>query len=427
MKKILVLSYFFPPCTQTASNRVFGIVSHLKGLGYHPIVVTREWDVPLSVPKDALITSGTNIRHVENELYDTYYLPYKSSFRDRIYIKSDKIFYYKYFSKLLTFFLSFLELISNKFIPYSNLYNFSKHLIKNDSDIKCVFISANPYMLFKFGYLLNKSTNIPWIADYRDAWTTNVMAKKESISYRFFHLIYASFERKWLSTATFFSTVSKKYVLNINELISIPGIYFYNGLKGYKENKFSELQERQVIKLVYSGSIYSNQDLESFLKTIYELNLILTIKVEVSFVGVGYNEFQKSRIINNRYFTKYIKVYPWLTKEELNCMMDSSDLMLLLSYSGFDGIPTSKIFEYLSYSKPIILYPTDNGILEKILTEVGNHHIIKTEKELLAILHLYSQDYTKQIEKFKINRTNLENYLTINQVKKLVDKINTSI
>ena len=427
MKKILVLSYFFPPCTQTASNRVLGIVSHLKGLGYHPIVVTREWDVPLSMPKDTLISSGTNIRHVENELYETYYLPYKSSFRDRIYIKSEKILFFRYFSKLLTFFMSFLELISNKFIPYSSLYTFSKQLIKNDSEIKCVFISANPYVLFKFGYLLNKTTKIPWIADYRDAWTTNTMAKNERFLYKILYSFHKSFEKKWVSTASFFTTVSETYVQDIGQLISIPGIYLYNGFNEYRENNFVEFTEKKTLKILYSGTIYSNQDVESLLKNVYELNLLLDNKVELSFVGVGYNELQKARIVRSIYFTEYIKVYSWLSKSELHTMIESSDLLLLLSYKGYDGIPTSKLFEYLSYGKPILLYPSDNGLLEKILTEVGSHHIIKSDKELLDLLSLYLENCYDQYQKFFMHREKLDNYLTINQVKRLVTKINSTL
>jgi glycosyltransferase involved in cell wall biosynthesis len=427
MKKILILSYFFSPCTQTATNRVFAIVSHLKELGYDPIVVTRNWDLPISTPKDTLLKTGSKINYFKNEKYEAYYLPYKSSFRDRIFIKSDKRPQYKYFSKVLTFFISILELISNKFIPYSNLYTFSKYLIKNDENIKCVLISANPYMLFKFGYLLNKTTNIPWIADYRDAWTTNTMAKNERFLYKFLYLFHKRFEKKWVSTATFFTTISEEYVQNIGQLILKPGIYFYNGLNEFRENKETKLRQSNVIKLLYIGTIYSNQDVESLLKIVFDLNSRLSKKVELSFVGVGYNELQKNRILNNMYFNEYVKVYPWIDKSELKNMIESSDLLLLLSYKGYNGIPTSKLFEYLSYTKPILLYPTDNGLLEKILTEVGNHHILKSDIELLEVLSLYSENYYDQFKKFSIDSNKLEDYLTINQVKRLVDKINLTI
>ena len=427
MKKILVLSYFFPPCTQTASNRVLGIVSHLKGLGYHPIVVTREWDVPLSMPKDTLVSSGTNIRHVENELYEAYYLPYKSSFRDRIYIKSEKILFYKYFSKLLTFFMSFLELISYKFIPYSNLYTFSKQLIKNDSEINCVFISANPYMLFKFGYLLNKTTKISWIADYRDAWTTNSMSKKERNIYKLLYFFYRRFEKKWVSTSSFFTTVSEKYVHNIGQLISKPGFYIYNGLNDFSNKNQPDKQDRQFIRVLYAGTIYKNQDVESLLKNVYEMNQSLTLKIGLSFVGVSFNSAQQARIANSIYFTEHIKLYPWLSKSELNKMIEETDLLLMLSYKGYDGIPTSKLFEYLSYHKPIILYPTDNGLLAHILSEVGTHHILQSDKDLIEILTAYSNNYNEAFQKFSVYENNLDKYLTINQVKRLVTKINTII
>jgi glycosyltransferase involved in cell wall biosynthesis len=427
MTKVLVLSYFFPPCTQTASNRVFAIVSHLKELGYHPIVVTRNWDLPISIPKDSLRSTGKDIKYIENELYEAYYLPYKSSLRDLFYIYSDKIFLLRYLSKAITFLIYFLELFSTKFIPYSNLYKFSKQLIENDIDIKFVFISANPFMLFKFGYKLNKSTSIPWVADYRDAWTTNEMSKKERLIYRIIYFFQKKFEKKWVSTAAFFTTVSKKYVQNINQLVPIPGIYIYNGINNYNDIINKEFQEKKVLKVIYSGSLYSNQDVESLLLNIYKLNERLQVKIEISFVGVGYNKLQQSRIINSSYFTEYVKVYPWISKSELKSKIESSDILLLLSYKGFDGIPTSKLFDYLSYKKPIFLYPTDNGILKTILSEVGSHHILNSERDLIEILTLYSEDFNSQFKKFSINKDNLDKYLTINQVKRLVNKINTTL
>ena len=49
MENVLIISYFFPPCNLTASQRAFNWAKYLKEFGYNPIVITRKWDQPISV------------------------------------------------------------------------------------------------------------------------------------------------------------------------------------------------------------------------------------------------------------------------------------------------------------------------------------------------------------------------------------------
>ena len=43
-RKILVLSYFYPPCSLTASQRALGYVTYLEKHDFYPIVVSKHWD-----------------------------------------------------------------------------------------------------------------------------------------------------------------------------------------------------------------------------------------------------------------------------------------------------------------------------------------------------------------------------------------------
>ena len=60
MKKVIVLSYFFTPCNLTASQRALGWAKYLKEFGYYPIIITRNWDLPIGKPEDAGISSGVS-------------------------------------------------------------------------------------------------------------------------------------------------------------------------------------------------------------------------------------------------------------------------------------------------------------------------------------------------------------------------------
>ena len=88
MKKIIIISYFFPPCSLTASQRINGWAKYLNEFGYYPTVITRNWENNIASPEDVLKSAGDSIVHNKEETYEVYYLPYKASFRDRIFINN---------------------------------------------------------------------------------------------------------------------------------------------------------------------------------------------------------------------------------------------------------------------------------------------------------------------------------------------------
>ena len=52
MKKILIISYFFPPCNLTAAQRVYSLAKYLSKYGFYPTIVTRRWDHSIGKLKD---------------------------------------------------------------------------------------------------------------------------------------------------------------------------------------------------------------------------------------------------------------------------------------------------------------------------------------------------------------------------------------
>jgi glycosyltransferase involved in cell wall biosynthesis len=423
MVKVLVLTYFFPPCTLTASTRIKLIVENLAREGYYPIVVTRNWDLLLKNPSDALKSCGNRVLHIKYDNYEVYYLPYRSSLRDKFYIISESFFLFSIISKFLTLISSLSEPFFDLFIPFSNLYTFSKKVIKKEKDIKLLFTSANPFILFKYCFLINKKFSIPWIADYRDAWTTNEMSKQERGIYKFIYKLQSIYEKKWVSSALFFSTVSNKYLNNISKFVKKDGVFFYNGINDLKE-QIDVKKPLNKVKIFYSGTLYSNQDVESFLKTIFELNKEFPDEFEVVFAGLGYNKIQKQRVTKSLHYCDNILIYEWLDKSNLQKLLEQSDLLLMLSYKGFDGIPTSKLFEYLSFNKPVLLFPSDNGIIENILRKVGNHPIVNLKIELYEFLKSYKESNGNiNGEIFKINEKKINEFSTYAQMSILIDKI----
>ena len=171
MKKILIISYFFPPCNLTASQRADSWAKNLHKFGYYPIVITRNWNHDIKNPFDTMKSSGEKVQHTKKESYEVYHLPYRANYRDEIYVKYENS-KFVLFRRLLTFFELLSQNFSNYFIPFKNIHRFTEDYLKNNNDIQGLIISGNPFILFKFGYLLKKKFGIKWLADYRDEWNT---------------------------------------------------------------------------------------------------------------------------------------------------------------------------------------------------------------------------------------------------------------
>lgn len=384
LKKVLIIGYFFPPCNLTAGQRVQGWADHLIKSGYYPTIVTRNWDMPVSTPADVLKSSGKQIKYFKYNSYEVYYLPHREGIRDTLYIYLSNSKLQK-LSKLITFFNLIAENFTSDFIPHYNILKVSKKILQDNNDIDKLIITANPFNLFLFGYILNKKFKIPWIADYRDDWNTSEITK--SINYIINYLQKRS-ERKWVGSASFITSVSTHYVDKISTFTGRPGQVLLNGFELNYPSTNKDLNPN-TFTITYNGSLYGTQAIEIFLSAIE--NLIITGKsplpIEVKFPGLAFDPAQTKRVLDAaKNITSHIFITERLPKEEVIKLQLSSDLLLMVAHSNVKGIPSSKLYEYIGLKKPILLCPSDNDIIEETIKTVSTGYFAKTIDECEEVI-----------------------------------------
>ena len=417
MTKVLVLSYFFPPCSLTASNRVYGIISNMHRFGLYPVVITRHWDNKSTGQEDLLKSTKKTMEHVCYEGYEVYYIPYRSSLRDRLLLHSDKIKFFSVLSKILTLIYLILEPFTNLVVPFSNIYSFSKKYLSENKDIKYVFVSGNPFVLFKFGYKLKKKFSIDWIADYRDSWTTNRMAMGVRGFNTYLYKLYRFFEIKWVDTAVFFTSVSDHYVEQISGIVKSPGYTIYNGF--IKRKNYTEFSDSEEFNILYSGTLYYNQPIEEFLHFLAKNEFIIQDKqVHLYFAGLAFDKKQTKRVLDLvKGFEKQVHILPWETQEAYSQIQTKMDLLLLFPYQGFKGIPTSKLFDYVSTAKNILLYKTDTDVMASILQDSGLGFVANdTDAAFAYISTLIKHKHTKS-SYLTVDEDKIETYSILRQTK----------
>src|SRR3954464_2120497 len=89
VKEVLILTNYFPPCGMTAASRFAYFVENFYRYGIKPIVITRNWERPMSNPLDEIHPSGDTLKTVIDEKGASviYYLPFSPKLRDRLLLK----------------------------------------------------------------------------------------------------------------------------------------------------------------------------------------------------------------------------------------------------------------------------------------------------------------------------------------------------
>ena len=422
MEKVLIISYFFPPCNLTASQRAYNWAKYLKGFGYAPVVITRNWDVPIQTPADVGISSQS--LEVVEELTDQYrvfYMPYVASLKDRIFHKN------RGNKKLLRKALSLKELYLQNFsinaLPYANIYYMAEEVIEKEG-IEKVVITVNPFACLHFGARLKKKfPAIRWVADYRDDWTTTELVKRDKgIDGQLFKLEQKS-EKKWVGSASFFTTVSEYYVNKISRFTGLKGYELINGFGEELEGLLAENVDKDCFEITYNGSLYASQNIEPFLAAVKKVmqHFEGKIHVHLNFPGLLFDKVQAERVQSQMQgFEGNLTITPRIPREEVISMQLKSQLLLMIAHQNLKGVPSSKLYEYIGLRKPVLLYPNDHDIIESTLLDTELGIICENEREIETKLINLIDEFIKREElPIKVNENKRSDYSRKNQVKKL--------
>lgn len=388
-KKVYILSYYFPPCNLTASERIYSWAKYLKNGDYYPIIITRNWDIPVAnSTTSAFVSSGTEIRIENHDTYEVHYLPYKSSIKDKLFIKLDGTkFYFIYL--IASFIFSILSVVSIRFSPYYFFYIYLKELLQNQKGKLQLIVSASPFELFGIAFKLSKLFALQWIADYRDDWSTSSLHKENFVK-QFLHKVFRYYEKRWLQSADCFLSVSDHYVQKISAFIHKKGFVMTNGYMSENYTKKYELPNK--FTLTYVGSIYPSQPIEKILNGIISFinSKSRTCQFECVFVGIQ-NETQSMNRISQAIlgYESYFRFTGRIPKQEAIAIQAASHLLLICAHENLKGIPGSKLYEYIALRKPVLIYPSDGDIIEDTLSKTRQGIICNSQEEMLDALHTY--------------------------------------
>jgi glycosyltransferase involved in cell wall biosynthesis len=391
MKKVLILSYYFPPCNLTAAQRIGSWEKYLPEFGFYPIVVTRNWTGKELLEEQRLMDSGDMQRVVKNENSEIHFLPYKSTIRDFFFINKSKFPLFRYVSKFFTLMQTLLNFFFIRTYRFKNLYYYADQLLSADKSITLLMTSVDPFEQFFMAYLLKKRhPNVKWIADYRDDWTTSEI---DRFPFRKFQ---AYLEKKWVGTSSAILSISPYYTQKISALVGVKGFTVLNGFDNINSLSSTNTDPNNFI-LTYNGTLYASQPIEIFLEG-FKLFVSKNpnINVHLYFPGLLFNKIQANRVINALHgFELNYTVTERVSRQEVLSLQERSDLLVMVAHKNIKGIPSSKIFEYIGLRKHFIVCPGDGDILDEIAYSCKLGNVLETKENVSLFLQEKLQEKTE--------------------------------
>ena len=415
MKKVLIISYFFPPANFVGAERTAAWAKHLHEFGYYPIIITRNWNENQTDLTDPVIQNEYSIEKTSE--YEIRSMPYKHSLRDKL--ATNKRF------RILQKALTLKEIILSNFfissLPYSNFYKEAKSILQKEKGIEAVIASGRPFQSFTIGSILKKDfPNIRWIPDYRDEWTSHSRNEVNGFLQNVVLKLERKSEQKWTKNADLFLTVSDTVKNNLTLLLQKNGAVVLNGFEQTTVQIKPE-QKREELNILYTGTIYHDQDFTILLDSISALKQ--EYKIILHFVGVGLNQ-KKIEDLQKKHSTE-IKLIPRLAKKELQDYISIADILLLTSYSKTIGSYPVKLFEYYHWGIPILLVPSDKSVMEEFILKSNTGFIANTEEECKNILlNFIAQKKQGKTIQLKKNTAYGDQFSRKHQTKKLAEILN---
>ncbi len=415
MKKILIISYYWPPSGGAGVQRWLKFAKYLPKYDYQPIVLTVDEKYASYPQKDeSLLDEASSIETYKTKTFELYSL-YSS-------MKKDKQIPYGGFSNEAE--PNLVQKIAraargNLFIPDPrkgwNKYALAKakELIKKHN-IEVVITTSPPHSTQLIGLELKKSFNsIFWIADLRDPWTDIYFYDKFYPS-KIARKIDSSYEKDVITKSNKVITVShsikqilaKRY--NADSKIEVLA-------NGYDETDFNEELFHNLKKskeIIYTGTLTNDYPLDEVIN-------IAKNNPEIIFRFIGNSPVDFIKTLKNEKLSDRFIFEKTIPHSEITKRMINAGILLLLipKVPQNEGILTGKLFEYIGSRTPILAIGPTKSDAKKIIEETNSGFFFNYENS--------NEINTSTIEKLLSNASNNEykNYSRRNLTKQLVKMI----
>jgi len=410
MKKVLIITYFFPPDLNIGVMRPQALAKYLPKYGWEPIILTKNTNILNNDYDYKIITTPKYSYNSIDALLQKFGFNSQDKIKSFVGVDSSKS-KNNWQTKILINLSEPLTCPDQYHIWYKDAVEVASKAIE-ELEIDAIISTSFPVTSHIIAKKLKLKYGLFWIADLRDLWTQN-----HYYPYSFLrHKIDKIIELRTLSKADVLTTVSTPLAKKIQELHKNKDVFSI--MNGFDPDlitpTFTNFNKK--LTITYTGSLYrGKRDPSLLFEAITNLitdGIINPNKIQVLFYGQK-EEWLEKEI--HRYRLKNVVFQcGFISKEASLNKQKESDILLLLMWNHPEesGVYTGKIFEYLAAHRPILVMGSNNGgvvkdLIEETMVGVYTSSIIEIKN---YIVKSYEEHNLNGIVDYKANKLKVDLY-----------------
>lgn len=372
MKKVLIITYYFPPAGGPGVQRWLKFVKYLPDFGIQPVVYVPENPTYPILDEKLVDEVSDKAIIVKRKIFEPYGLASVFSKNKTKKISSGIIPNQRKQGAIEKF---LLWVRGNLFIPDARVYwvkpsvKFLEKYIA-DNQIHTIITSGPPHSLHLIALGLKQKMNLRWIADFRDPWTTIGYHKSlrltESSAQK-----HKNLEHQVLNAADTILVTSKTTKIEFEAITSRPIEVITNG---YDVETIEKQPLDEKFTLAHIGSFLSNRNPRILWKSLRELtkeNRDFARDFELKLIGATSKEILDT--IDEFKLTKYVNNLGYVSHKEAVAHQRKSQVLLLVEIDSEEtkSIIPGKLFEYMVSERPIVAIGPEGSDFAEIITQTN--------------------------------------------------------
>ena len=411
MKKVLIITYYWPPAGGPGVQRWLKFVKYLPDFGIDPIVYCPENPSYPIIDSSLELDVNSNLTVLKIPIKEPYkwarfFSKSKTSKLSKGLISNQKK--QSILEKLLLF------IRGNFFIPDARVtwvrpsVSFLSNYI-SEHQIDTIITTGPPHSLHLIGLQLKQKHALKWVADFRDPWTQIGYHKKLKLS-SFAQKKHKKLEASVLQNADQLIVTSQKTKTLFSELSITPILVLSNGFDfefptdSQLDSKFTlshigSLLEGRNPSVLWSVLSDLIEESEAF-GAAFQLNLIGDVSSEVMDTIQGYG------------LEKHTHNIGYVAHKELLKYQTKTQLLLLIEENSkeTEHIIPGKLFEYMASKRPIIALGPNSSDVEAILNETNSGTYFRYDEQVALRSCLLQHFEAYKIQELHVNSKGLEMY-----------------
>ena len=370
-RSILLVAYFYPPCSDTGALRPAAMAKHLRRLGHSVTVLTTSayGELPGDAANDVVRAADLQrwrarlggAEHV-GALFDSDTYSGRPHPLSRVIVP---------------------EALALAWTPFALR---RAHRLRRERDFDCVITTSPPESIHAIGFALRKR-GVPWVADIRDAWTFEPLRPEFPTETQ--RRLDRRLERRWLGAADVVVCVSEPAAGDLRARGIADPVVIPNGwdpeLAPPPATEPTGLLDPERVSLVYTGRFGSyGRDPRGLIDGLARLAASdPEAAARIELVVAGPLTATETELLAANVSPARIVLAGSMPRERALALQGEADALLLVAQPTRSQLLNIKLFEYMASGRPILALAegTEAG---RVVAEIGGDVVRADDPEAIA-------------------------------------------